>query len=100
MEIKVKKEKLEEGKLTEILARPKIIGFFNGTEYFAFSGICPHAKWPLELGTVDDCTLTCAGHSWGFNIADGKCKTNPGRGLKSYTVLDDGKDLIIREKDE
>ncbi len=100
MEIKVKKEKLEEGKLTEISVKPKIIGFFNGTEYFAFGGICPHAKWPLELGTVDDCTLTCAGHSWGFNIADGKCKTNPGRGLKSYTVLDDGKDLIIREKDE
>ena len=26
MEIKVKKEKLEEGKLTEILDRPKIVG--------------------------------------------------------------------------
>ena len=25
-------------------------------------GICSHAKWPLELGTVDDCTLTCVGH--------------------------------------
>ena len=37
MEIKVKKEKLEEGKLTEILDRPKIVGFFNGTEYFAVS---------------------------------------------------------------
>ena len=82
MEIKVKKEKLEEGKLTEISVRPKIIGFFNGIEYFAFSGICPHAKWPLELGTVDDCTLTCAGHSWGFNITDGKCMNKPRKRFK------------------
>ena len=80
MEIRIKKAKLEEGKLIGISDRPKIIAYFNGSEYFAFSGICPHAKWPLELGTVDDCVLTCAGHSWGFDITDGMCKTNPGRG--------------------
>ena len=60
MEIRIKKAKLEEGKLIGISDRPKIIAYFNGSEYFAFSGICPHAKWPLELGTVDDCVLTCA----------------------------------------
>ena len=100
MEIRIKKAKLEEGKLIGISDRPKIIAYFNGSEYFAFSGICPHAKWPLELGTVDDCVLTCAGHSWGFDITDGMCKTNPGRGLKSYMVLDYCKELIIKEKDE
>ena len=95
MEIKIDKIKLEEGKLTEISASPKIVGYFDGKQYFAFSGICPHAKWPLELGSVDDCILTCAGHSWGFNITDGECKTNPGRGLKSYIVSETENEIVI-----
>ena len=95
MEIKIDKIKLEEGKLTEISASPKIVGYFDGKQYFAFSGICPHAKWPLELGSVDDCILTCAGHSWGFNITDGECKTNRGRGLKSYNVSETENEIVI-----
>lgn len=98
MEIKIKKNKLEEGRLIEISKQPKIVGYFNGKKYFAFSGICSHAKWPLELGTVNDCILTCAGHGWGYNITNGECITNPGRCLKSYVVSDDGENLIIREK--
>ena len=98
MEIKIDKIKLEEGKLTEISASPKIVGYFDGKQYFAFSGICPHAKWPLELGSVDDCILTCAGHSWGFNITDGECKTNPGRGLKSYNISETENEIIISDK--
>jgi nitrite reductase/ring-hydroxylating ferredoxin subunit len=98
MEIKIDKIKLEEGKLTEISANPKIIGYFNGKRYFALSGICPHAKWPLELGSVDDCILTCAGHSWGFNITDGECKTNPGRDLTSYNISETENEIIISDK--
>ena len=90
---------LEKGKLVVISEKPKVIVYFDGEKYFAFNGICSHAKWPLELGTVDDCTLTCVGHGWGYNITNGECKTNPGRGLKSYMVSDDGENIIIREKD-
>ena len=41
----------------------------EGEKYYAISGICPHAKWPLELGTVKENTLTCGGHGWEFNIS-------------------------------
>ena len=99
MEIKKKKDTLEKGKPAVISENPKIIVYIDGEKYFAFSGICSHAKWPLELGTVDDCILTCVGHGWEYNITNGECKTNPGRGLKSYMVSDDGENIIIREKD-
>ena len=54
MEIKNKKDMLEKGKLVVISEKPKVIVYFDGEKYFAFNGICSHAKWPLELGTVDD----------------------------------------------
>ena len=86
MEIEIKKEELEKGRLVEVSKSPKIIAYFDGEKYFAFSGICPHAKWPLELGFVKECTLTCGGHGWEFGIEKGNCVTNPGRDLKQYSV--------------
>jgi len=97
MELKIKKSDIPIGKLIEISSSPKIILFSNGEKYFATSGICPHAKWPLELGTVNEKTLTCGGHGWEFNISNGKCITNPGRNLKKYQVLDNNEEIIIFE---
>ena len=31
-----------------------IVHEFNGINYYAFSGICPHAKWFLKLGKVSE----------------------------------------------
>jgi len=95
LEIIVAKEKLEKNKLVEISTSPKIIGFFDGEKYYAFSGICPHAKWPLEIGTVSTKTLTCAGHGWEFNIENGACVSNPGRDLKSFKIKDEKDKIII-----
>ena len=95
IEIKVKKENLEKGKLVEISKSPKIIAYFDGKKFFAFSGICPHAKWPLELGFVKQCTLTCGGHGWEFDIENGTCKTNPGRDLEKYMVIESEEEVII-----
>ena len=69
MEIKIKKKDIPLNELLEISKSPKIIIFNNGEKYYAISGICPHAKWPLELGTVKEITLTCGGHGWEFNIS-------------------------------
>jgi len=95
MEIVIKKNTLEKGMLIEISKSPKIIVFFDGEKYFAFGGICPHAKWPLELGQVNDTTLTCGGHGWEFNIENGECITNPGRDLDNYTIIENGENIII-----
>ena len=82
----------------EISKGPKIIIFNNGKKYFAVSGICPHAKWPLELGTVKEKTLTCGGHGWEFNITNGECITNPGRNLKKYNILEENDEIIISDE--
>ena len=97
MELKMKKSDIPIGKLIEISSNPKIILFSNGEKYFAISGICPHAKWPLELGTVNEKTLTCGGHGWEFNISNGKCITNPGRDLKNYNISESKDEIIISD---
>ena len=98
MKIKIKKDSIPVGELMEISKGPKIIIFNNGKKYFAVSGICPHAKWPLELGTVKGKTLTCGGHGWEFNITNGECITNPGRNLKKYNILEENDEIIISDE--
>ena len=95
MELKIKKEKIEKGKLVEVSKSPKIITYFDGNKFFAFSGICPHAKWPLEMGKVEDKRLTCAGHGWEFDITNGICTSNPGRDLTNYKILEKNEEIII-----
>lgn len=95
MKMEIKKHDLPKGKLISISTSPKIIAYFDGEKYFAVSGICPHAKWPLELGFVKNCTLTCGGHGWEFNLKKGECKTNPGRNLTSYEIKETGDTIIV-----
>lgn len=95
MEMRIKKEELVKGKLVEVSKSPKIIAYFDGEKYYASSGICPHAKWPLELGFVKGCTLTCGGHGWEFDIENGSCITNPGRDLEKYTITESEEEIII-----
>lgn len=97
MELEVNKESFPENKIVEISKNPKVLVYFDGKQYYAFNGICPHAKWPLELGKISNTTLTCGGHGWEFSIQDGKCLTNPGRDLKTYKIV--SRDLSIVVKD-
>jgi toluene monooxygenase system ferredoxin subunit len=97
MKLKIEKNKLLKGKIIEISKNPKIILYNSGEKYFALNGICPHAKWPLELGSVKGDILTCGGHGWEFNIINGKCKSNPGRGLKKYNITETNDSIIISD---
>tara|TARA_B110001454_G_C12379137_1_gene291840 strand:+ start:188 stop:484 length:297 start_codon:yes stop_codon:yes gene_type:complete len=98
MKIKIKKDRVPIGELIEVSKSPKIIIFNNGEKYFAVSGICPHAKWPLELGSVKEKTLTCGGHGWEFDITNGHCITNPGRNLIKYNITEIDDELIISKE--
>ena len=95
MEIKVMKKEIPQNEIIEIAKSPKILVYFDGQQYFAFGGICPHAKWPLELGKISHHRLTCAGHSWEFDVSNGKCISNPGRDLKCFTIKEDSDQVII-----
>ena len=98
MEIIIKKKEIPANELIEISTNPKIIIFNNGEKYFAVSGICPHAKWPLELGEVKEKVLTCGGHGWEFDISNGHCVTNPGRDLVKYNILEKNQEIIISKE--
>ena len=98
MKIKIKKDRVPIGELIEVSKNPKIIIFNNGEKYFAVSGICPHAKWPLELGSVKEKILTCGGHGWEFDITNGHCITNPGRNLIKYNITEIDDELIISKE--
>ncbi len=95
MEIKIKKSDLPINKIVEISSSPKILVYFDGINYHAFSGICQHAKWPLELGKVSKKILTCIGHGWEYDITNGKCLSNPGRDLKSFRINEDGDNVLV-----
>ena len=98
MKIKIKKDRVPIKELIEVSKNPKIIIFNNGEKYFAVSGICPHAKWPLELGSVKEKILTCGGHGWEFDITNGHCITNPGRNLIKYNITEIDDELIISKE--
>ena len=98
MDIIVKKEDILKNKIIEISKKPKVLLVFNGKNYFAFNGICPHARWPLDLGTLDTTTLTCIAHGYEFNITDGGCLNNPGRDLKMYDIQNDNDKIVIKMK--
>lgn len=39
---------------------------------FAFDDVCPHRGTPLSQGSLDGTTLTCAAHTWEFDVTSGK----------------------------
>jgi toluene monooxygenase system ferredoxin subunit len=98
MEIIIKKEDILKNKIIELSKKPKILLIFNGKDYFAFNGICPHARWPLDIGTLDKTTLTCVAHGYEFDITNGGCLNNPGRDLKMYDIQNDDDKIIVKTK--
>ena len=39
---------------------------------FAFDDVCPHRGTPLSQGSLSGTTLTCAAHTWEFDVTSGK----------------------------
>lgn len=98
MEFIVLKKDVVKNKIIELSEKPKVLLIFDGKNYYAFNGICPHARWPLDIGTLDATTLTCVAHGYEFNITNGDCLNNPGRDLKMYNIQKDEEKIIIKTK--
>ena len=65
-----------------------MLAHLAGGEIKAYQSMCPHQEILLTHGDfdVDNCELTCTGHSWKFDLRDGK-GTNPvGSQLYEYKV--------------
>jgi nitrite reductase/ring-hydroxylating ferredoxin subunit len=70
--------------------KAKLIVIRTNEKVFAFHDRCPHAFWPLSLGTVDKTVIECAGHGWEFDMETGNCITAPGYCLTPVAVTVDG----------
>jgi len=96
MNITVKKEVILKNKIIELSKKPKVILVFDGKNYYAFDGVCPHAQWPLNMGNLNENILTCAGHGYEYDITNGDCLNNPGRDLKMYDVQNKDDEIVIK----
>jgi nitrite reductase (NADH) small subunit len=85
------------------------VGVYNVSgEFYAVTNYCPHRGAPLCLGSVTGAAVAgegsyevlwehegeivrCPWHGWEFEIASGKARYFPRRGVKTYAVtVEDG----------
>jgi len=57
-----------------------------GGDIRAYQGYCPHQKTTLADGKLDGHILTCAAHSWQFNLSTGEGVNPKGCRLSRYQV--------------
>jgi len=69
----IEDSKLKEGKIKVFTTDNKQIALIKkDNEVYAISNECPHEGCPLKSGTLDDFTLKCGCHNWGFDIRTGE----------------------------
>lgn len=55
------------------MERKEILLIKKEGQIYAFSKTCPHAKCPLDRGTLEAYVLKCLCHGRRFDIRTGKC---------------------------
>lgn len=73
----------------------KIALFKVDGEVFATSAVCPHARGPIDCGSVADKLVTCPWHGWSFDLHSGKCTEDPDLKLATYAVDIVGDDVMV-----
>lgn len=65
---------LWEGDMTDLRVGDDLILLVHlpGGDIRAYEGYCPHQKTALAEGKMDGCILTCAAHSWQFDLSTGE----------------------------
>jgi toluene monooxygenase system ferredoxin subunit len=63
-----------EGEVTDVQVGDELILLvhLNGGDIRAYQGHCPHQKTALADGKLEGNILTCAAHSWQFNLSTGE----------------------------
>ncbi len=63
----------------------------DGGRYYAFEAYCPHQRWPLKWGLVEEGSVTCALHMWRFDLETGEALDPPlAECLQTYPVHIEG----------
>ena len=86
-----------EGELTDVQVADELILLvhLNGGDIHAYQGHCPHQKNVLADGQLDGQILTCAAHSWQFNLSTGEGVNPKGCQLYRYQVKVQGGTIFV-----
>jgi toluene monooxygenase system ferredoxin subunit len=52
----------------------------------AYADRCAHQRFPLSLGQLEGCVLTCRAHAWQYDLRDGRGLNPRGVGLQAFPV--------------
>jgi toluene monooxygenase system ferredoxin subunit len=90
-------DELWEGEIGEFYVgdRPILLAHLRNGEIRAYDGLCPHAGFPLADGEVEDDVLTCAAHSWEFDLTTGAGVNPANCRLHGHPVRRDGDQITV-----
>ena len=66
----------------------------DGTLYCT-ANTCAHRGGPLGEGELDQATITCPWHGFQYEVATGKCLTNPALSVACYRVQVRGQEVLV-----
>jgi toluene monooxygenase system ferredoxin subunit len=91
-----------EGEVTDVQVGDELILLvrLNGGDIRAYQGCCPHQKTALADGKLDGHILTCAAHSWQFNLSTGEGVNPKGGQLYRYQVKIQGGTIFVGVRGE
>jgi nitrite reductase/ring-hydroxylating ferredoxin subunit len=71
----------------------EIVFFRTGAEIFAVENLCPHQHYSVfHQSILNEYTITCPMHGWGFDVRTGKNITGNGQ-LKVFEIRLEGNDV-------
>lgn len=94
-----KLDELPDGKGIAVQAGRRTIAVFRiGGEVFAIHNTCPHKGASLCEGAVvgENKVVRCPWHHWNWKLDDGRLETDPRQGLRTYEVVVEGDEVILR----
>ncbi len=68
-------------------------------KYYGIGAICTHEEWDLSEGTLEDMTITCAGHGTVWDLKTGKgVYDEPLENEPLYDVKAEGDFLFVKKR--
>jgi toluene monooxygenase system ferredoxin subunit len=84
--------------MTDVQVRDELILIVHleGGDIRAYQGCCPHQRTALADGKLDGHILTCAAHSWQFDVSTGEGVNPRGCRLSRYEVKVEDAKISVR----
>lgn len=94
-----KVEDIPEGKGIAVQAGQRTIAVFRaGDNVYAVANRCPHKGASLCEGEmlIEDGVIRCPWHHWNWQLCDGKLESDPRQALRTYDVVIEGGEVVVR----